>query len=92
MYYDKKKKKIKKHLPNDTSIFSAQACAVDMALNLIQKFKKKKKEKKKKKKKKKIEDSLFFSDLLSVLTSLQSKKLNNPLIKLLCKLEKNVRR
>ena len=32
-------KTIKKYLPNDTSIFSAEACSVDMVLNLIQKSK-----------------------------------------------------
>ena len=45
-----------------------------MALNLI--------------KKSKNQRFIIFSDSLSVLTSLQSKKLDNPLIKLLCKLEK----
>ena len=69
---------IKKHLPNDTSIFNAEACAVNMALDLIQKSKNQR--------------FIIFPDSLSVLSSLQSKKLDNPLIiKLLCKLEKNIR-
>ena len=32
-------KTIQKHLPNDISIFNAEVCAVDMALDLIQKSK-----------------------------------------------------
>ena len=29
------KKMIKKHLPNDTSIFNAEACTVDMVLKIL---------------------------------------------------------
>ena len=38
--YNGKKKTVKKHLPNYTSIFNAEMCSVDMVLNLIQKSKK----------------------------------------------------
>ena len=47
------------------SIFTAEVCAIDLALNIISENKHK---------------FIIFSDLLSVLTSLRNKKLENPLI------------
>ena len=57
----------------DSSIFTADACAIDLALDIISKEKHKK--------------FIIFSDSLSVLLSLNNKKLEHPLIiKLLCRL------
>ena len=57
----------------DSSIFTAEACAIDLALDIISKEKHKK--------------FIIFSDSLSVLLSLNNKKLEHPLIiKLLCRL------
>ena len=65
---------LKKVLPMKSSIFSAEVCAIDLALNIICKNKHNK--------------FIIFSDLLSVLTSLRNKKLENPLIvKLLSRLD-----
>ena len=62
-----------KALPMDSSIFTAEACAIDLALDNILKEKHKK--------------YIIFSDSLSVLLSLNNKKLEYPLIiKLLCRL------
>ena len=62
-----------KALPMDSSIFTAEACAIDLALDIISKEKHKK--------------FIIFSDSLSVLLSLNNKKLEHPLIvKLLCRL------
>ena len=62
-----------KALPMDSSIFIAEACAIDLALDIISKEKHKK--------------FIIFSDSLSVLLSLNNKKLEHPLIvKLLCRL------
>ena len=64
----------KKALPMESSIFTAEICAIDLALNIISKSKGKK--------------FLIFSDSLSVLTSLCYKKFENPLIiKLLSRLD-----
>ena len=49
-----------------SSIFTAEACAIDLALDIISK--------------KKHEKFIIFSDSLSVLLSLNNKKLENPLI------------
>ena len=46
--------------------FTAEVCAIDFALNIISRDKHNK--------------FIIFSDLLSVLTSLENKKLENPLI------------
>ena len=56
----------KKALPMESSIFTAEVCAIDLVLNIIfwdehNKF-------------------IIFSDSLSVLKSLEKKKLENPLI------------
>ena len=57
----------------ESSIFTAEACAIDLALDVISKEKHKK--------------FIIFSDSLSVLLSLNNKKLEHPLIiKLLCRL------
>ena len=62
-----------KTLPMDSSIFTAEACAIDLAHDIISKEKHKK--------------FIIFSDSLSVLLSLNNKKLEHPLIvKLLCRL------
>ena len=58
-----------KSLPMESSIFTAEACAIDLALDIISKEKHKK--------------FIIFSDSLSVLLSLNNKKLEHPLIKLL---------
>ena len=59
-------------LPMKSSIFTAEVCAMDLALGIISRDK---------------HEFIIFSDLLSVLTSLRNKKLKNPLIvKLLCRL------
>ena len=64
----------KKHLLNDTSIFSAEACAINMALDLISESRNKK--------------FIIFSDSLSVLESLKNRKFDHPLIiRILCKLK-----
>ena len=69
-----KGKIFKKHLPNNTSKFSAEAYAINMALDLISESRNNK--------------FIIFSDLLSVLESLKNRKFDNPLIiKILCKLE-----
>ena len=63
----------KKALPRESSIFTAEAHAIDLALNIISKSKHKK---------------FIFSDSLSVLLSLRNKKFQNPLImKLLSRLD-----
>ena len=64
----------KKALPMESSIFIAGVCAIDLALNIISSDKHNK--------------FIIFSDSLSVLTSLENKKLENPLIvKLLSRLD-----
>ena len=64
----------KKHLPNDTSIFSAEACAINMALDLISESRNNK--------------FIIFSDLLSLLESLKNKEFDHPsIIRILCKLK-----
>ena len=64
----------KKALPRESSIFAAEARAVDLALNIISKSNHKK--------------FIIFSDSLSVLLSLRNKKFQNPLIiKLLSRLD-----
>ena len=64
----------KKALPMKSSIFTAEVCAIDLALNIISRDKNNK--------------FIIFSDSLSVLTSLKNKKLENPLIvKLLSRLD-----
>ena len=63
----RKGKSFKKHLPNDTSIFSAEACAINMALNLISESRNYK--------------FIIFSDSLSVLESLKNRKFDHPLIR-----------
>ena len=56
-----------------SSIFTDEACEIDLALDIISKEKHKK--------------SIIFSDSLSTLLSLNNKKLEHPLIiKLLCRL------
>lgn len=59
-------KTLKKALPTESSIFTAEICAIDLALSIIEKDEHRK--------------FLIFSDSLSVLTSLNNKKLENPLI------------
>ena len=62
-----------KALPMENSIFTAEACAIDLALDIISKEKHKK--------------FVIFSNSISVLLSLSNKKLEHPLIiKLLCRL------
>ena len=64
----------KKVLPMESSIFTDEACAIDLALDIISK--------------EKHEKFIIFSHSLSVLLSLNNKKLENPLIiKLLCRLD-----
>ena len=55
----------KKALPLESSIFTAEVCAIDLALNIISRDKHK---------------FMIFSDSLSVVTSLENKKLENPLM------------
>ena len=57
---------LKKALPRESSIFTTEARAIDLALNIISKSKHKK--------------FIIFSDSLSVLLSLRNKKFQNPLI------------
>ena len=58
----------------ESSIFTAEVCAIDLTLNIISRDKHKK--------------FIIFPDSLSVLTSLENKKLENPLIvKLLSRLD-----
>ena len=57
---------LKKALLMESSIFTVEARAIDLALNIILKSKHKK--------------SIIFSDSLSVLLSLRNKKFQNPLI------------
>ena len=65
---------LKKALPRESSIFTTETHAIDLALNIISKSKHKK--------------FIIFSDLLSVLLSLRNKKIQNPLIiKLLSRLD-----
>ena len=64
---------LKKALPRESSIFTAEAHAIDLALNIISMSKHKK--------------FIIFSDSLSVLLSLRNKKFQNPLIKLLSRLD-----
>ena len=65
---------LKKAHPMESSIFTAEAHAIDLALNIISKSKHKK--------------FIIFSDSLSVLLSLRNKKFQNPLIiKLLSRLD-----
>ena len=65
---------LKKALPRESSIFTAEAHAIDLALNIISKSKHKK--------------FIIFSDSLSVLLSLRNEKFQNPLIiKLLSRLD-----
>ena len=65
---------LKKALPIESSIFTAEARAIDLALNIILKSKHKK--------------FMIFSDSLSVFLSLRNKKFQNPLIiKLLSRLD-----
>ena len=64
----------KKALPVESSIFTADICAIYLTLNIISMDKHNK--------------FIIFSDSLSVLTSLENKKLENPLIvKLLSRLD-----
>ena len=64
----------KKALPMESSIFTAEVCAIDLVLNIISRDKHNK--------------FRIFSDSLSVLTSLENKKLENSLIvKLLSRLD-----
>ena len=64
----------KKHLPNDTFIFSAEACAINRTLDLISESRNNK--------------FIIFSDSLSVLKSLKNRKFDHPLItRTLCKLK-----
>ena len=64
----------KKALLMESSIFIAEVCAIDLALNIISRDKHNK--------------FIIFSDSLSVLTSLENKKLENPLnVKLLSRLD-----
>ena len=64
----------KKNLLMGNSIFTAEVCAIDLALNIISNDKHNK--------------FIIFSDSLFVLTSLKNKKLENPLIvKLLSRLD-----
>ena len=69
-----KGKIFQKHLPNDASKFSAEACAINMALDLISESRNNK--------------FIIFSDSLSVSESLKTRKFDYPItIKILCKLE-----
>ena len=60
---------LKKALSRESSIFTAEAHAVDLALNIISKSKHKK--------------IIIFSDSLSVMYSLRNKKFQNPYINLI---------
>ena len=65
---------LKKPLPRESSIFTAEANAIDLVLNIISKSKHKK--------------FIIFSDSLSVLLSLRNQKLQKPfIIKLLSRLD-----
>ena len=65
---------LKKALPRESSIFTADAHAIDLTLNIISKSEHK--------------QSIIFSDSLPVLLSLRNKKFQNPLIiKLLNRLD-----
>ena len=66
MCYNTYKYFFKKPPPNDTSIFSAEACAINMALDLITESRNNK--------------FIIFSDSLSVLESLKNRKFDHPLI------------
>ena len=69
---------IKKALPTKSSIFTAEARAIDLALVIVSKSKHKK--------------FIIFSDSFSVLLSLRNKKFENPLIiKLLSRIRVNVK-
>ena len=68
-----KGKNFKKHLRNDTSIFSAEAWVINMALDFISESRNNK--------------FIIFSDSLSVLESLENRKFHHPLIRILCKLK-----
>ena len=62
-----------KILPMESSIFTAEACAIDLALHIISKEKHK--------------QIIIFSDTLSILLSLNNKSIEHPLIiKPLCRL------
>ena len=69
------KEKIKKAVPTKSSIFTAEARTIDLAIDIISKSKQKK--------------FIIFSDSLSVVQSLRNKnKIENPLIiKLLSRLD-----
>ena len=54
------------HLPKENSIFNAEIYAIELALDLISKNNK--------------SEHIIFSDLLSAITAIKNKKLNNPLI------------
>ena len=64
-----KKTIIKKSLPKESSIFTAEVCANDIAINIISESNHK--------------DFLIFPDLLSVLLSLRNENLEDLIIKLL---------
>ena len=65
---------IRNPFPMKSSIFTTEVCVIDLALNIISRDKHNK--------------LIIFSDSLSVLTSLNNKKLENPLIvKLLSRLD-----
>ena len=64
---------LKKVLPTESSIFTTEARAIDLALNIISKCNHKK--------------LMIFLDSLSVLLSLRNEKFENPLIKLLSRLD-----
>ena len=62
------------NLPNDTSVFSAEACAINMALDFISESRN--------------NQFIIFSDSLSVLESLKNWKFDHPLIiRIICKLK-----
>ena len=61
-----KKIQIKKHLPRETSIFSAEVYAINLALDLIIKSRNTK--------------HIVFSDSQSAIVAIKEKKFNNPLI------------
>ena len=70
-----RKIQIKKHLPRETSIFSAEVYAINLALDLITKSRNTK--------------HIVFSDSQSAIVAIKGKKFNNPLIaELLTKLNK----
>ena len=69
-----KRKYLQKRKSKITPIFSAKACVINMARDLISESRNNK--------------FILFSDSLSVLESLKNRKFDNPLIiKILCKLE-----